>query len=193
MIAPAEHGGMFRSLRLYNFRVWFAGMLVSFVGQWMQSTAQAWVVLTVLTDGDATAMGITLALQFLPPLLLVGVTGWAADRFDRRGLIAVTQTGLLATALAVGVLLLTGAMTLELMYLFAALFGVFTAFDIPARQAFVTDMVDRAHAQNAVALNSVAFNLARISPPRRRISKPSSLARISSIAARGAARRRAWM
>src|SRR5690606_14247519 len=67
---------MFRSLRFFNYRVWFIGAIVSNVGTWMQSTAQNWVVLTELTDLDATAVGVTMALQFAPPLLLVPVTGW---------------------------------------------------------------------------------------------------------------------
>ena len=82
---------MFRSFSVFNYRVWFIGALVSNIGAWMQATAQNWVVLTELTDNDAAAMGVTMALQFAPPLLLVGVTGWVADRFDRRRLLMVTQ------------------------------------------------------------------------------------------------------
>ena len=88
---------MFRSFSVFNYRVWFIGALVSNVGAWMQATAISWVVLTELTDNDAAAMGVTMALQFGPPLLLVGVTGWVADRFDRRRLLMVTQ-GLLLRA-----------------------------------------------------------------------------------------------
>ena len=66
---------MFRSMRLFNYRVWFLGALVSNIGGWMQATAQDWVVLTQLTDNDATAMGVTMALQFGPPLVLVSITG----------------------------------------------------------------------------------------------------------------------
>ena len=80
----------FRSLKLHNYRVWFIGAIVSNAGSWMQSTAQNWVVLTELTDADAAAVGITMALQFAPPLLLVPVTGWVADRFDRRKLLETT-------------------------------------------------------------------------------------------------------
>ena len=75
---------MFRSLQSRNYRVWFIGALVSNAGTWMQSTAQNWVVLTELSDGNASAVGITMAWQFAPPLLLVAVTGWVADRFDPR-------------------------------------------------------------------------------------------------------------
>ncbi|KAA9108539.1 MFS transporter [Microbacterium rhizomatis] len=156
---------MFRSLSLFNYRVWFIGALISNIGGWMQSTAQDWVVLTQLTDHDATAMGITMALQFGPPLVLVGVTGWVADRFDRRKLLMVTQSTLMLLAVAVGVLLLTHVMTLPMMWLFALGFGVANAFDAPVRQAFVSDVVARDYASNAVALNSASFNMARLIGP----------------------------
>ncbi|MFT4229710.1 MAG: MFS transporter [Microbacterium sp.] len=156
---------MFRSFSAFNYRVWFVGALVSNLGAWMQSTAQSWVVLTALTDNDATAMGITMALQFGPPLLLVSVTGWVADRFDRRTLLFVTQGVLMLLSIAMGVLLLAGAMTLPLMYGFALVMGIVVAFDNPARQAFVSDLVTREYASNAVALNAASFNGARMIGP----------------------------
>ncbi|UYO98700.1 MFS transporter [Microbacterium sp. M28] len=156
---------MFRSFSTFNYRVWFIGALVSNVGGWMQATAQDWVVLTELTDNDATAMGVTMALQFGPPLVLVSLTGWAADRFDRRKLLLVTQSTLMVLALGVAALLLTGVMTLPLMFLFALAFGITNAFDAPARQAFVSDMVSIDDASNAVALNSASFNMARLLGP----------------------------
>lgn len=156
---------MFRSLRLFNFRVWTIGALVSNVGSWMQATAQDWVVLTELTNNDATAMGLTMALQFGPPLVLVALTGWAADRFDRRLILRLTQTTLMLLSIVIGVLLLTDVMTLPLMLVFALLFGITNAFDAPARQAFVSDMVSVENAANAVALNSASFNVARLIGP----------------------------
>jgi MFS family permease len=156
---------MFRSLALFNFRVWIIGALISNIGGWMQSTAQDWVVLTELTHNDATAMGVTMALQFGPPLVLVSVTGWVADRFDRRKLLMVTQSTLMMLAVTVGVLLLTHVMTLPLMWVFALCFGVANAFDGPARQAFVSDVVSRDNASNAVALNAASFNTARLIGP----------------------------
>lgn len=156
---------MFRSFANINYRIWFAGALVSNVGGWMQATAQDWVVLTELTDNDATAMGITMALQFGPPLVLVSLTGWVADRFDRRRILLATQGSLLALAIAVGSLLLAGVMTLPMMFAFALGFGIVNAFDAPARQAFVSDMVSAADTSNAVALNSASFNLARMVGP----------------------------
>ncbi|SFS13757.1 Predicted arabinose efflux permease, MFS family [Microbacterium sp. cf046] len=156
---------MFRSFSVFNYRVWFIGALVSNIGAWMQATAQNWVVLTELTDNDAAAMGITMALQFAPPLLLVGVTGWVADRFERRKLLMVTQGVLFMLAVALGVMILTGQMTLMMMYGFALALGVVTAFDNPARQAFVSDVVTRENASNAVALNAASFNGARMIGP----------------------------
>ncbi|WP_374679397.1 MULTISPECIES: MFS transporter [Microbacterium] len=156
---------MFRSFSIFNYRVWFIGALVSNIGAWMQATALSWVVLTALTDNDAGAMGITMALQFAPPLLLVGVTGWVADRFDRRKLLMLTQSLLLLVGLVIGALLLADVMTLGLMYGFALLLGVISAFDNPSRQAFVSDLVSRENASNAVALNAASFNGARMIGP----------------------------
>lgn len=156
---------MFRSLSIFNYRIWFIGALVSNIGGWMQATATSWVVLTDLTNNDAGAMGITMALQFAPPLLLVSITGYVADRFDRRKLLMLTQGGLLVLGLAMGVLLLLHLMTLPIMYAFAFGLGVIAAFDNPARQAFVTDIVSRENASNAVALNSASFNMARLIGP----------------------------
>ena len=156
---------MFRSFANVNYRIWFAGALVSNVGGWMQATAQDWVVLTELTDNDATAMGVTMALQFGPPLVLVSMTGWVADRFDRRHILFATQSALLGLAIAVGVLLLNDLMTLPMMFGFALGFGIVNAFDAPARQAFVSDMVSTGDTSNAVALNSASFNLARMVGP----------------------------
>ncbi|WP_040165883.1 MFS transporter [Microbacterium gorillae] len=156
---------MFRSLGIFNYRVWFIGALVSNVGAWMQATALQWVVLTNLTDNDAGAMGITMALQFAPPLLLVGITGWVADRFDRRHLLMLTQSALLVLGATMGVLLLLDVMTLPMMYCFAFGLGIVTAFDNPTRQAFVTDVVSRENASNAVALNAASFNMARMLGP----------------------------
>lgn len=156
---------MFRSFSSFNYRIWFLGALVSNVGGWMQATAQDWVVLTELTDNDATAMGFTMALQFGPPLVLVSLTGWVADRFDRRKILLLTQTVLMGLAIGVAALLLTGVMTLPLMFCFALAFGITNAFDAPARQAFVSDMVMVGDASNAVALNSASFNMARLIGP----------------------------
>ncbi|MGO1850453.1 MFS transporter [Microbacterium sp.] len=156
---------MFRSLNAFNYRVWFAGAVVSNIGNWMQSTALSWVVLTALSDNDAGAMGIALGLRFAPSLLFVALTGWVVDRFDRRRLLMLTQSLLGAMSIAIGVLLLTDVMTLVAMYAFAFAAGIVTAIDNPARQTFVTDVVGPELASNAVALNSASFNSARMIGP----------------------------
>lgn len=157
--------GTFSSLRIYNYRVWAAGALVSNVGTWMQRVGQDWLVLTQLTDHSATAVGIVMALQFGPPLLLLPLTGWAADHLDRRRLLMWTQalSGLLA--LGLGVVTLAGVVELWQVYGFALLLGCVTAFDAPARQTFVSDLVSDDHVANAVALNSTSFNAARMIGP----------------------------
>jgi MFS family permease len=156
---------MFRSLAHIDYRIWFIGALVSNVGAWMQATAQNWVVLTELSDNDALAVGITVALQFAPQLLLVPITGLIADRFDRRKILMVTQTSLMLLGLALGLLLLLGHAELWHLYIFATLLGIVNAIDNPARQTFVSDLVSGADMSNAVALNSASFNTARMIGP----------------------------
>ena len=156
---------MFRSLRVFNYRLWFAGALVSNTGAWMQRTAQDWIVLTELTNRDATALGITMALQFGPLLLLMPITGLAADRFDRRKMLMWTQGIQCALALALGVLVISGHVQLWHVYVFALLLGICTAFDTPVRQSFVSELVTDKDLSNAVALNSTSFQSARLIGP----------------------------
>ena len=158
-------GSVFKSLRTPNYRIWAAGALVSNIGTWMQRAAQDWLVLTQLTANNASAVGIVMALQFGPQLLLLPWTGLVADRYPLRRILLVTQalSGLLA--LGLGVLTLTGLVTLWQVYLFALLFGCTTAFDAPARQIFVGELVDERELPNAVSLNSTSFNLARLVGP----------------------------
>ncbi|WP_353828532.1 MFS transporter [Agromyces sp. SYSU T0242] len=156
---------MFRSLASVDYRIWFVGALVSNIGAWMQATAQSWVVLTELTDNDAFAVGITMALQFAPQLLLVPVTGLIADRFERRKVLMFTQSALMLLGLALGLLLVFGHAELWHLYVFAGLLGIVNAVDIPARQTFVADLVSSSNMSNAVALNSASFNAARMIGP----------------------------
>lgn len=157
--------GMFHSLRSYNYRLWSAGALVSNVGTWMQRIGQDWLVLTVLTHHSATAVGTLMALQFGPPLLLLPLTGLAADRLDRRKLLLFTQGAAGVLALCLGLLTVTGVVQLWHVYVFALLLGCVTAFDAPARQAFVSNLVSDDILANAVALNSASFNGARMIGP----------------------------
>ena len=155
----------FRSLRNHNYRIWAAGALVSNVGSWMQRTAQDWIVLTELTDRSATAMGIVMGLQFGPQLLLLPLTGYAADHFNRRKLLFCTQAAMGLLALGLGLLVVTGLVRLWHVYVFAFLLGSASAFDSPARQTFVGELVGERDLPNAVGLNSTSFNAARMIGP----------------------------
>ena len=163
MIDPDR--GTFRSLSNRNYRVWAAGAIVSNVGTWMQRTAQDWLVLTELTHRNATAVGIVMGLQFGPQLLLLPLTGLVADRSNRRKLLFATQATMGLLALGLGVLTLTGTVQLWQVYVFALLLGCVAAFDAPARQTFVSELVPEAQLSNAVALNSTSFNIARLIGP----------------------------
>ena len=157
--------GAFRSLGHHNYRLWAAGALVSNVGTWMQRVAQDWLVLTQLTNHNATAVGVVMALQFGPQMLLLPWTGYAADRFDRRKLLLITQATMGALAFGLGLLAVTGLVQLWHVYLFAFVFGCTTAFDAPSRQTFVSDLVGDTDLASAVALNSTSFNAARMIGP----------------------------
>jgi MFS family permease len=163
MTVPAA--GLFRSLRSSNYRVWAAGALVSNVGTWMQRTAQDWLVLTELTHHNASAVGVVMALQFAPQLLLLPWTGFAADHFNQRRLLIVTQATMGGLALLLGLLTVTGVVQLWHVYVFAFLFGSAAAFDAPVRQTFVAELVGDADLSNAVALNSTSFNAGRMIGP----------------------------
>ena len=157
--------GAFRSLRNYNYRVWAAGALVSNVGTWMQRTAQDWLVLAELTHKSATALGIVMALQFGPHALMLPLSGFAADTFDRRKVLIATQATMGLLALGLGILTLSGFARLWHVYLFAFLLGCVSAFDSAARQTFVAELVGEQDLSNAVGLNSTSFNAARMIGP----------------------------
>jgi len=157
--------GTFRSFAGFNYRVWAGGALVSNIGTWMQRTAQDWVVLTQLTHNNATVVGVVMALQFGPQVLLLPLTGYAADTLDRRKLLMATQATMGALALGLGLLTVTGTVRLWHVYVFALLLGCVAAFDAPARQTFVAELVAGPNLSNAVALNSTSFNLARTIGP----------------------------
>jgi MFS family permease len=157
--------GTFRSLKNYNYRLWACGALVSNIGTWMQRTAQDWIVLTMLTNHNATAVGIVMALQFGPQILMLPWTGHAADHMDRRKLLITTQAVMGVLALGLGILTLTNLIQLWEVYVFAFLLGCAAAFDAPARQTFVAEMVGEEDLSNAVGLNSTSFNAGRMVGP----------------------------
>jgi MFS family permease len=154
----------FRALHNPNYRRYALGSLISNTGTWMQRVAQDWLVLR-LTDGSGTALGITTGLQFLPVLLLSPYAGVIADRFSKRRRLQLTQLMMALASLVLGVLAVTGAAEVWMVYLIAFLFGIGSAFDAPARQSFVSEMVGPDDLTNAVGLNSATFNAARIMGP----------------------------
>jgi len=155
----------FRSLGIYNFRLFVIGAFVSNVGTWMQRTAQDWLVLTKLTHEDAAAVGITLAFQFGPVLLMMPIAGLIADRVNRRRMLFITQLSMGILGLGLGLIVVTNVATLYEVYGFAFALGVVSAIDMPVRQTFVSEIVDEKQIPNAVALNSAAFNSARLIGP----------------------------
>jgi MFS family permease len=155
---------MFSSLRVRNFRLFAAGQVVSNTGTWMQRVAQDWLVLQ-LTHGSGTAVGIATGLQFLPLLMFSLWGGMIADRYPKRRVLIVTQASMGALALILAVLALTGVVQPWHVYLLAFGLGMATVVDNPTRQSFAIEMVGRGDLQNAIALNSAVFNLARIAGP----------------------------
>jgi MFS family permease len=154
---------MFRALSNRNYRLYAAGGVVSNTGTWMQRVAQDWLVLQL--TGNGSAIGITTGLQFLPILLLSPYAGLIADRFPKRRLLQVTQVMMAGPSLLLGVLALTGVVQPWHVYALALMFGVGTAFDGPARQSFVNEIVGPDNLTNAIGLNSASFNVARILGP----------------------------
>lgn len=155
----------FASLRFLNYRLWFAGALISNVGTWMQRIAQDWLVLTVLSDDSGVALGVVTGLQFVPYLFLSPWAGVLADRIDHRRLLSWTQAGSGLLAFGLGGLVLVGYAELWHVYLFAFLLGCVSAIDGPIRQTFVSDLVPTSYVPNAVGLNSTSFHAARLVGP----------------------------
>ncbi len=153
----------FRALRYYNFRLFFAGQLISLVGTWMQTVAQSWLVYRL--TGSSALMGMVGFSSQIPVFLFSPLGGVAADRYNRHRMIIVTQSASMALALILAALTLTGHIQIWHLFVLSAMLGVVNAFDIPARQAFLQEMVGRADLINAIALNSSMFNSARIIGP----------------------------
>ena len=161
----ADRQPLFASLRVRNYRLFALGALVSNIGGWMAMVAQDWLVLTELTAGSASALGLVAGLQFVPVALFAPLAGAFADRFDKRKVLLVTQSAAALTAVALFVLIVTGAVRLWQVFILAALLGTILAFDNPSRQAFVSEMVPAELLPNAIGLNSASFNAARLIGP----------------------------
>jgi MFS family permease len=148
----------FAALRFPNYRRWFFGQMISLFGTWMQMTAQGYLVYD-LTRSSAY-LGYVAFASGVPTWLFMLYGGVVADRVSRRTLMVVTQSAMMLLALVLSALTFTGVVEPWHILVLAALLGVANAFDAPARQAFVLEMVDRAHLTNAIALNSTMFNCA---------------------------------
>jgi MFS family permease len=153
----------FRALRHRNFRIFWNGQFISLVGTWMQSVAQLWLMHRL--TGSAFMLGLVSFLQFLPVLAFSLWAGVIADRVDKRRFLLITQWASLAQALTLALLTSFGLIEPWMLLVLALVFGVIGAFDLPARQAFIFDLVGREDLPNAIALNSAAFNTARVFGP----------------------------
>ncbi len=150
-------------MRFRDFKLFWTGQVISYSGTWMHSTAQGWLVYSLTKS--PFYLGMVSAASWLPILLLSLVGGAVADRFSKRNLLLATQALSIMPALVIGILTATGTVTVWYVIAMGFLMGTFNAFDIPARQSFLIEMVERESLLNAVALNSAAFNVARIIGP----------------------------
>ncbi len=150
-------------LRTRNYRLYFAGQLISVPGTWLQTVAQAWLVLELSSSG--TALGVTVALQTVPVLVLGAWTGSVADAVDKRKLLLATQASQSALALALGILALTGVAELWMVWILALGLGLARAFDTPTRQAFVSELVTGDALPRAIGINSTVVSAARMIGP----------------------------
>jgi MFS family permease len=160
---PSRLGETFRAMRVRNYRLYWFGQLISISGTWMQTTAQAWVVFTL--TNSPLALGTVTTLQFLPITLLTLFGGVIADRAPKRKLVLVTQSLALVQATIFGILVATNTIQVWHMYVLAAMQGIINAIDQPVRQAFAAELVSVEDRPNAIALNSMLFNAARIVGP----------------------------
>jgi MFS family permease len=162
-IDSTRRRGTFAALRVPNFRIYVSAHAVASTGTWMQNIALEWLVLEL--SGSPTAVGITMACQFLPMLLLGMYGGMIADRYPKRIILMITQSvfGLLSAVLAV--LTITGQIRVEYVYLFALAAGLVFVVDNPTRQIFVNEVVPERYVRNAIALNAAVFQTSRLIGP----------------------------
>jgi MFS family permease len=153
----------FVSLRGRNFRLYFLGQSMSQIGTWTQKIAQAWLVLELTDSG--TLLGMTLALQAVPTLLLSAWGGLLADRLNKRRILLCTQAASVVPAALLGLLTATGSVTLWMVFVMAAIIGTIDALDKPARQTFIAEVVDREHLTNALTLNNITVNSGKLIGP----------------------------
>src|SRR3984893_13727434 len=153
----------FRALRHRNFQLFFVGQLISLIGTWLKSVAQAWLVLQV--SKSSMALGLVAFSSYFPMIMVGLFAGAVVDRVDRRRLIIVAQVLLMISAFVLAALTWAGAVRVEYVIFLAAFNGLVSSFDMPGRQAFVVEMVGREDLPNAIAMNSMIFNGARMVGP----------------------------
>jgi MFS family permease len=156
---------MFASLTVPNYRIYFSGTLMTNMGQWMARTAQSWLVLIILTHGNAAMLGWVMAVNFAPILLVTPWAGALADRMSKRRIMVAAQSAMAVDAAILSILVLTGTVQLWMVFVISAMDGVAGAFYSPATQAFVSELVPLKNLPNAVSLNSASFNGARLLGP----------------------------
>jgi MFS family permease len=163
--APGQGGtgGTFRALKHRNFQLFFGGQIISLVGTWMQTVAQAWLIYRL--TGSGALLGVLGFVGQFPIFLLSPLAGLAADRWPRQRVVIATQTASMVLAFILAALTMTGRIRVWEIIVLATLLGVVNAFDVPARQSFMIEMVGREDLINAIALNSSMFNLARVAGP----------------------------
>ena len=150
-----KNGAMFRSLRSYNARLFFLGLLFSNVGSWLQLTATSFLLYRL--TGSAVTLGVNTALQFLPMLLLGAWAGALSDRFNRRRITLVTQSLMALQAIVLGVCDITGNINVPIVFALTGMLGLVGAIDNPARRALVTELVPEADMSNAMSLNTAVM------------------------------------
>lgn len=153
----------FSSLKIRNYKLYFTGQGISLTGTWVQTIAQTWLIFQL--TGSGTYIGLLTAMQFLPVLLLGPVGGLVADRFPKRQILYITQGASMALAFTLAVLVLSHAVQVWMVFAIAGLLGLIKVVDTPTRQTFIMEMVGRDHIVNAVTLNSIEANMARIIGP----------------------------
>lgn len=153
----------FIALEERDFRIFWLGQLVSVTGTWMQTVAQGWLVLQL--TGSPFVLGLAAAARSIPVLLLAFPAGVVADRIDRRKIVIATNVVAAIASTVLGVLAITGQVTVPIILVIAAILGVTNAFEMPARQSYVSELIKKQHLANAIALNSLLFNSARVVGP----------------------------
>jgi len=161
--APGRAAAMFRALRHRNFQLFFSGQIISLVGTWMQTVAQAWLIYRLTSS--SVLLGVLGFVGQIPIFLLSPVAGLVADRWPRRRVVIATQVASMLLAFILAALTMTHRILVWEIIVLATLLGIVNAFDVPARQSFLIEMVGREDLLNAIALNSSMFNGARVAGP----------------------------